>query len=477
MKKKILIIFFIAVSLRLIFFLIEAPWNIYILENKIIKMGTDQRGYHQLAINLMEHHEFTFKAGLPPIALRTPGYPLFIAIIYKIFGLHPWIVIVVQILLDSLTALIIFFSIRNLLNDKIGFIGALIYAVDPHLILHSNSYYSETLFLFFLALFLFHIILFYNSSNHKIKEIIYSGVFLGLATLVKPASAYLPLILSIFLLLSLRKKFWERLRYSILILLAYLLIISPWLIRNQITYGSLFLSNSGEYNLLAINITPMEIPKRKLPQHVVEYQLRAEADSLMLAEGKVPFYNNKPNDYWEELTIQIDYNKTEYWKRIAIKYIKKEPLEFLKFYVIGITHSLFNLGSKEFAYYLNFTQEPSSLNIKTEQNLFNLFKKFFSEKPLSEIFLGMIIFIYLLITYLCGIIGLAKTKEMENKTIPILLIIITTYFLLIAGAGGLARFKLPAIPFYVAFIGIGINELIIWIGKNSTSKRNDNLSK
>lgn len=463
LDKNLIIIFVFALIIRLLFFSFEKPWDESILYNKIIKMGTDQRGYHQLAVNLLEYNQLTFKKGTPPTALRTPAYPVFIASIYYIFGNQPWVVILFQIFLDSLSAVIIFLTLRRLVDVKVGFLSGLIYAFDPHLILHSNSYYSETMFLFFLSLFLYFISSFFINADSKLKSLIFSAIFLGFSALVKPASAYLPYLITIYILLIYKNNLLEKLKYSILFLLTYIVVISPWLIRNTIIYGQPFLSNSGEYNLLAINITPMEIPKRKLPQHIVEYQLRAEADSLMNTEGKKPVFDKSPNDSWEELVLKFDYNKTEYWKRVALNYIKNDPISFFQYYLIGIIHSLFNLGSKEFAYYLNFTEKPSTINLKTEQNFFRLIKRFFSEKSLTEVLLGIIIFLYLFITYLGGLLGLIKTKSIKYKNVLLLLLFIAIYFLLVAGAGGLARFKVPAIPFYLVFVGIGIARLSEWM--------------
>lgn len=459
LDKNLIIIFVFALIFRLLYFTFETPWDESILYKKIIKMGTDQRGYHQLAVNLLEYNQLTFKEGTPPTALRTPAYPVFIASIYFIFGNQPWIVIFFQIFLDSLSAVIIFLTYKRLVGVKVGFVSGLIYAIDPHLILHSNSYYSETMFLFSLSLFLYFISSFFINANSKLRNLIFSAIFLGFSALIKPASAFLPYLITLYIFYIYKNRLTDGLKYSILFLFAYLIVISPWLIRNTIIYGKPFLSNSGEYNLLAINITPMEIPKRNLPQHIIEHQLRAEADSLMLKEGKLPMFNKKPSDYWEELTLQVDYNKTEFWKRIALNYIKNDPLSFFQYYFIGITHSLFNLGSKEFAYYLNFTEKPSTINIKTEQNFFRLIKKFFIEKSLIEILLGIFIALYFLVIYSSGIIGIIKIKSFKNKKVLILLLIISFYFLIVAGAGGLARFKLPAIPFYIVFVGIGISYL------------------
>lgn len=461
MYKKITIVFITALTFRILFFLLEAPWDNQILEEKVLKLGTDQRGYHQLAINFIKYQKFVFKEGLPEDALRTPAYPLFISSIYFLFGQYPWVVILFQVLIDVFSAVILFLIIRNLFNDKIAFIGGMFYAIDPHLILHSNTFYSETLLSFILIFFLFFISKFFLVDKKKSYYAMLSGLSLGFAALVKPAIAYLPYILFLFFLFNFRQDIRKALLYSCTFLIFYFIAVSPWLIRNKIVFGDFFLSNSGEYNLLAINITPMEIPKRKLPQHIVEAQLRAEADSLMYSENVVPLFNKEPTDYWEGLAARLDYKKTEYWKRVAFNYIKKEPLTFAKYYLLGIVHTFFNLGTKEFAYYLNFTEHPSSLNLKEEPSFLKIISKFFTEKPLVEIILGFLILLYLIISYLFGIKGIYEIKFSDHKNFLFLCLIISAYFISVAGAGGLARFKLPAIPFYIIFISIGLNSFLI----------------
>lgn len=470
MNKKIFIIVLIALSLRLIFFVLEAPWNNQILEEKVLKIGTDQRGYHQLAVNFIKFHQFVFKEGLPQDALRTPGYPLFIAFVYSLFGQNPWIVILTQILIDVISSVLLFIIFNNLFNTRIGLISGLIYALDPHIILHSNTFYSETLLNFVLIVFLYFISKFFKETDYKFKNLIISSLFLGLAALVKPAIAYLPYLIAVYLIFIFRKEFKKDLLYGITFLAFYFLAVSPWLIRNKVVFGEYFLSNSGEYNLLAINITPMEIPKRKLPQHIVEAQLRAEADSLMRTDNVVPLFNKEPADYWEGLSAQLDYRKTEYWKRVALKYIKQEPLDFAKYYLLGIIHTFFNLGTKEFAYYLNFTTQTSSLNLKEETGFIRIITKFFTEKPAIEIILGILIFIYLLISYLAALKGIFEIRLYNNKNFLFFCLIVAAYFILIAGAGGLARFKLPALPFYVVFISLGINSFLKKLKFNSPEK-------
>ncbi|BDQ02775.1 hypothetical protein [Ignavibacterium sp.] len=206
----------------------------------------------------------------------------------------------------------------------------------------------------------------------------------------------------------------------------------------------------------------MEISKRNKPQHVVERELRNEADSLMLSEGVKPHWNKTPQDYWESLHLQQDYNKTRYWKKVALKYIMNDPVNFVKYYGLGIAHTLFNLATSDFSVNLGISK-GEYINLKAEPNLLNALKKFISGKSTGELLIGSFVILYLLFVYISFIIGFVKLAKSEKKSFLFIAVLFAFYFLLIAGAGGLARFKMPAVPFYIGISAYGFNVIMNYL--------------
>src|SRR5262245_13208962 len=100
-RRAVGLLFISALLCRL--FYIAALWHVLPIWN------TDAQGYHYLALNLLQRGVFSMYAEAPfqPDALRTPGYPLFIASIYALFGVAPRAVIVAQAIIDSITALFV----------------------------------------------------------------------------------------------------------------------------------------------------------------------------------------------------------------------------------------------------------------------------------------------------------------------------------------------------------------------------------
>lgn len=462
--SKILTLLFIgALLFRVLLLLISLLSNGYdrLFNNIILVQGNDPLTYHQLALNLLNHNSFSYDAGLPPVTLRTPGYPLFISFIYFLFGSKPLFVIVFQIIIDSMTGIIIFKLTRVITNYKIALIALILYTFEPHASIYSLSMYSDTIFVFFTTLFGYLFIKFLKEKNKLF--LIFSAITLGIATLIKPSSVYLPVIAVITIIFKYRKKYRLIVQQSLIFIVFLILVISPWLVRNYIYYNKFFLSTSGEYNLLVLNITPIKMQITNLPQDAAIYKLLSEADSLMKADGVSPVFNKNPVNYWDSLTLQYDFNKTVYWMKLALGYINLYPLKFIKFYSLGIVHSFTNVGTSAFSAYFNLSSGSGSLNIKSESDIFALIKRYFTEKNVYEIIIGLIISLFLAIVYTGCFIGIIKIKLIEDRLTAYFLLAAIIYFVLISGAGGLVRFKLPAIPFYLALTALGINHLLIRI--------------
>src|SRR6185436_5522445 len=106
-----LIIFILALSARWGYAL-SFPANVQLQD-------VDARGYHALALNLLEGHGFSLNTDPPyvPDAIRTPAYPLFVAVIYAVSGRNPLHVALIQGVLDSFTAVILATLVMRLMRQ------------------------------------------------------------------------------------------------------------------------------------------------------------------------------------------------------------------------------------------------------------------------------------------------------------------------------------------------------------------------
>lgn len=441
--KKVLLLLFACFSLRLVLFVFFQPWSPKV--EALYVLRSDAIGYHQLATELLENHGFTAVNTGEPEALRTPVYPMFIATVYSLFGYKPWVVMLFQIFLDTATCLLLLISFSHLFDKRMAIIAATFYAFEPFLILYSATMlWSDTLFEFFLLLaFYFFSINHYNKFTQS-TLINYGlvGLFLGFATLTRPIAQFIIVCFCAFLVfMNWKKRRKAALSCSLIIFIVWGLTLLPWLVRNYNTFGYFYLSTSDSYNMLILNVTPMEMVKRHEDTRTVEKDLLAEADALIEADGFTPLQLNA-------------FQKAKYWRDLAIKYISSDPIAFTKHYFGGIFDMFFNLGTRSYFDVLGF---PSvNFEIKAYTNIFDLVRAYVEKKGLAGIVIGSIIGLYFIVTYIGAIVGLfVAWKRYTDWQSLLMVLLLMLYFILITGTAGLVRFKLPAIPFYLAFTGAG----------------------
>jgi 4-amino-4-deoxy-L-arabinose transferase-like glycosyltransferase len=446
-NKYLISILLICFIFRLLFFLAVKPWD---TETTSKLLDKDALEYNQLATTIIHHHHFADQDNGPPNSFRTPGYPIYLAFIYFIFGEIPWIILFSQIFIDTLSCYFLYLLFYRIFSLKIALFAALFYALDPFLILHSTTLLSDILFVFFIIIGSYFFSFLFKSEERKIKINIFvaSGFSFGLATLVRPIALYIPILLVLFILFSCRKKISLAVKYSVILSLTFIMTILPWSMRNYFVFNNFSLSSAGSLALIEMYIPPMEMERRGQSYEEVNSALLFEADSLIKHDGLNPENMN-------------NFQKSKYWKSVALKYIFKYPLPFVRHYALGSIHYFVNLGTTSYSIMLNLNSgRTKEFDIKAHPNLIELVIIWFQQKSLIEIIIGLIISVFLLISYVSVLIGLIVSWKNYNKAFLIFCISMILYFVILTGPQGLERYKLPSIPFYLAFAGIGLDYFI-----------------
>ncbi len=242
-RKSIMALFLISLSLRVLLFLVVAPWKPQVLQNLILAYW-DPQDYHQIAINLLEHGTFSASQAVPldPNIHRVPLYPLYISAFYAVFGTHPYIPIMFQLLIGSITPVTIYLIMKRYTTRGVALFAGGLMAIDYISIYYCSLLYSETIFT---LIFLMHIYFLLNFfRTHQTKDLIYSGVLLGISSLCRVIAVYFFICLIAVFALHYKKQIRRgMLSYSILTL-AFVLVLLPWMLRNSIISGTPLLSSA-----------------------------------------------------------------------------------------------------------------------------------------------------------------------------------------------------------------------------------------
>ncbi len=440
-----MIVVLVCILVRLVFFMTVRPWEPE-AESSIL-LQNDQLGYHQLATTIINHHRYANSDTATLNTKRTPLYPLFISVNYWLFGERPWVIVLSNILINSLTCLLLLIIISRIFEYPIAITASLIFALDPNNIMFSNLLYSEILFVFLLVvgLYLFCTALWSSSPVKTTWSYILCAISFGLATLVRPISLYLPIIIITFFLVWYRHHIVKGIKYSAVFILFFLLTISPWLLRNYNLYGSFSLSSVDSEVLLLYNVAYIEMTKRNQDIGTVRDALKTEAEEMMIADGLSSVTANR-------------FQQAKYWNQLVIEYIKADPVGYGKHYCLGIFSILSNLGTSMFSKMLRC---PSAkIDMRSYNNIYDLMKDFFRRKGVVHLLIAGVIVMFLTISYLSFVIGLKTAWSGHHKGILIFCLLLTVYFLLIGALTAYARFRLPPTPFALPFIGAGFHLLL-----------------
>jgi len=149
-KRPELWIFVVAVVVH---FFWELP--VFLHPDRIF--APDSYLYHKLALNLNEKHAFTgdFPVENAPEVFRTPGYPFFLALIYRIFGPHPMAVVVIQVLFGTWIPVLVYRAFGQVLPRTPVFWGSILLSVMPEFAIFSSFLMTETLYEVVVAIALF----------------------------------------------------------------------------------------------------------------------------------------------------------------------------------------------------------------------------------------------------------------------------------------------------------------------------------
>ncbi|MGB5511130.1 MAG: glycosyltransferase family 39 protein [Woeseiaceae bacterium] len=224
-------LFAIAVGLRL------GAVNATEVQNPI---RADAADYYTYAVNLKKHRTYsraTISDTAPvPDAVRSPGYPVFLTMFVEDpptqFML--WRIVAAQALLDSLTVLLALAIFRRFLPEGLALGAGLLTALSPHLISASTYLLTETLFVFLTTLSIWLLIKLFVDQNRVVA--IAAGAIIAAATLTRPTLQFFIIPAAGILYFVLARR--DRLRLITPLLVGFVLVVSPWVIRNLGPIGS-----------------------------------------------------------------------------------------------------------------------------------------------------------------------------------------------------------------------------------------------
>ena len=253
----------------------------------------DADAYNKLAYSFLEYGQF-YNPVNRVSAWVTPGYPLFLAIIYLLFGYNFISVLIVQNILLSLTYYFLFNTVLLLSNSlKSAWITVCLAFINIRFTTYVQEIYTEILFFFLLSVIFFLYIKVFINSNEGIitrKYFILLGLLSGLTILVRPV--VFPFLFVLFLHSIISRLDRKMLLISALITL---IVTGIWIGRNYFYFDRFFLSTNSEITMAApyldeqnfdffetydMRVADQKLVKHNLDKSALAYELKTKNISL-----------------------------------------------------------------------------------------------------------------------------------------------------------------------------------------------------
>lgn len=305
----------------------------------VIKFGSggflwssDTESYFTLAKNLLSRGGFFIRPEWGPSAFRVPLYPMFVAVFYWMIP-QLWFVILIQNILGAVSVVFVYILAKNIFGHKVALLSAILFLFESQRLHVTNQLMSEALFMVFFIPAL-HLFLRYRTENKKLL-VLYSGILLGLSTLTKPITQFLPLLMILFILADLsraelrERPFLEKIKKNLaaafILLGIFLVTISPWIIRNKIHFDVWKLSPIGGTNLYFVNAG-----------HFLQYRAKYSGENKEFYREMTDKALNDLNlkldlSAWVEQSIRLmEFDYEPYFSREAFKIIFSDPLLYAR---------------------------------------------------------------------------------------------------------------------------------------------------
>jgi hypothetical protein len=287
--------------------------------------GSDAPSYVLLAQNLLGHLGFSY-AGLPS-AVRPPGYPLLLAASMAIFGEYYILAIRgLQLLLGIATAGVCAVTAQRLFGPRAARVSLLVALFLPTLIFTTAQILTECCAALLTAIFLHSLLL--QWEQRDLQSAWSMGWAAGVESMVRFNAAALPMFAAIAILKSGEKR--TQSKRLLLALGVPVLIVLPWLIRNEVAFhGQVLYSTQtgpnavqgvltsegrtqpGDSEILRRNlgwelhqIETNDASRLQLPSEaVLDRRALRQVPALWAREGwrVVPLLSKKLGDFWLSL--------------------------------------------------------------------------------------------------------------------------------------------------------------------------------
>ncbi len=395
--------------------------------NPELVMRIDSATYLGPALSLLHDGTYSTAAGSGvPALVRTPLYPLYLAGLLGISGHSLGFCVFVSALLGGLITVPLFLSARLYASWKAALAAAVLFALNPTAIAVAPMFISDTLFCFVLAFQIFFFLKFIRTR--RLVFLLVSAAAAALALLVRPLNLFW-IIPCLFVVWCIREIPWrEKLRGSLLSLLLFLCILSPWVIRNH-HHGAGWRIDAVSADTALHNRSALESRLTGIPGEELRNRYRADGEAEFKAHPEKYKTPSARFSYFEGKLAEI---------------IKAHPFRYLALHVRPV---VLIPDAASFFENLGLTQTGrGTWDVINRHGIIAGVRHYFNGNYLLPCLLAPLLLAAAL-TYLLAFYTLFRAFLKKDWMMILLFLLLAEYYLFMTGPVAMPRYQLAALPF------------------------------
>lgn len=225
-----------------------------------VSRDDDTLAYAELARNWFHSGIYGFLQGgtITPTLIRLPGYPLFLGVVFSVFGSHLSAALVIQALVDLVGCWILCDCLRTEVSRRAGWAALLLAAFCPFTAAYTATGMTESLSVFCVTAAIgaaVRVVRAGREGQVAVGAVVALAAALGFAMLLRPDGVLLTASFCAGLAWYLRESLvgGRALRVAMATGIMAVLPLAPWAIRNFMTFGVVqplaprYVNNPGEY--------------------------------------------------------------------------------------------------------------------------------------------------------------------------------------------------------------------------------------
>jgi 4-amino-4-deoxy-L-arabinose transferase-like glycosyltransferase len=232
-QNKLVAIFIVAFLIQAVLLLSITP-EITKSFSKIYGLGFAD-DYDKLALNLAEGNGYRFYPDTAETLMREPGYPLFLAAVFKISGYSLQAARFANLVMAFGIAWLIAQLARRVSSSDVATLSApLLFLFHPGIVVAIVRGSVEILFILLLIIFM--VLLYRAMESGDRKQYFLAGGVLGLGILVRSTILLFPVFLAGYALFVYRgkRRNWKTIANIGILVLAMVMVMMPWVVRNYL---------------------------------------------------------------------------------------------------------------------------------------------------------------------------------------------------------------------------------------------------